>query len=47
MSKLTSKRMECEAHVTELEDLLNSNLLKRQQELTKRLQQADVEADRF
>ena len=33
-------------HVTEVEDLLNSNLLKRQQELTKRLQQADVEADR-
>lgn len=32
--------------MTELEDLLNSNLLKRQQELTKRLQQADVEADR-
>ena len=38
--------MESEACVTELEDLLNSNLLKQQQELNKRLQQADVEADR-
>lgn len=46
VGKLTPHRMEAEAHVTELEDLLNSNLLKRQQELTKRLQQADVEADR-
>lgn len=47
LAKLTSQRMEAEVHVTELEDLLNSNLLKRQQELTKRLQQADVDADRF
>lgn len=46
LGKVTAQRMEVEAHVTELEDLLNSNLLKRQQELTKRLQQADVEADR-
>lgn len=46
IGKVITKRLECEAGVTELEDLLNSNLLKRQQELTKRLQQADVEADR-
>ena len=46
MSKLAAERMEEEAHVTELEDLLNSNLLKRQKELTRRLEQADVEADR-
>ncbi len=47
MVKLGGQRMEEEAHVTELEDLLNSNLLKRHQERTQRLQQADVEADRF
>ena len=45
--KLTASRMEEEAKVTELEDLLNSNLLKRQEELTKRLQKADVDADRY
>lgn len=45
-SKATASRMEVEAQVTELEDLLQSNLLKRQQELQTRLQQADVEADR-
>lgn len=45
--KLSGQRMEEEARVTELEDLLNSNLLKRHQELTQRLQEADVEADRF
>ena len=44
--KLSGPRMEEEARVTELEDLLNSNLLKRRQELTQRLQEADVEADR-
>lgn len=44
---MTALRMEEEAHVTELGDLLNSNLLKRQQELTSRLQQADVEVDRY
>ena len=46
IGKVTTKRLECEACATELQDLLNSNLLKRQQELTKRLQLADVEADR-
>ena len=45
--KLRESRMKEQAHVTELEDLLNSNLLKQQQELTQRLQQADVEQDRF
>lgn len=44
--RLSGQRMEEEARVTELEDLLNSNLLKRHQELTQRLQEADVEADR-
>ena len=44
--KLSGQRMEEEARVTELEDLLNSNLLKRHQELTQQLQEADVEADR-
>ena len=39
--------MELKTHVTELEDLLQSNLLKRQQELQTRLEQADVDADRF
>ena len=46
-SKATAVRMEIEAQVTELEDLLQSNLLKRQQELQMRLQQADVQADRY
>lgn len=46
-TKATAARMEMEAQVTELEDLLQSNLLKRQQELQTRLQQADVEADRY
>lgn len=45
-AKATASRMETEAQATELEDLLQSNLLKRQQELQSRLQQADVEADR-
>ena len=44
--RLSAQRMEEEARVTELEDVLNSNLLKRRQELTQRLEQADVEADR-
>ncbi|DBB00026.1 hypothetical protein WJX77_003476 [Trebouxia sp. C0004] len=44
--RLTAQRMEEQARVTELEDVLNSNLLKRRQELTQRLEQADVETDR-
>ncbi len=45
--RLSAQRMEEEARVTELEDVLNSNLLKRRQELNQRLEQADVEADRW
>ena len=45
--RLSGQRMEEEARVTELEDVLNTNLLKRRHELTQRLEQADVEADRW
>lgn len=45
--KVAAVRMEAEAQVAALEDLLQSNLLKQQEELQRRLQQADVEADRW
>ena len=45
--RVSGQRMEEEARVTELEDVLNTNLLKRRHELTHRLEQADVEADRW
>ena len=44
--RVRGQRMEEEARVTELQDVLNTNLLKRCHELTHRLEQADVEADR-
>ncbi len=44
--RVSGQRMEEEARVTELQDVLNTNLLKRRHELTHRLEQADVEADR-
>jgi len=44
--RVSGQRMEEEARVTELQDVLNTNLLKRCHELTHRLEQADVEADR-
>ena len=45
--RVSGQRMEEEARVTELQDVLNTNLLKRRHELTHRLEQADVEADRW